>query len=165
MVSPNPSAVDILIAQTPIPDFMKKLKHKHIGPEDLVAGQYYLRFNGSLVRRIDAIKGDMIHCWDSGGAVSFKLENFLKLHPVLAPPGMVPKADSFDEEFTIQEEADALVASAFVMTSSGRFTQRLMIEVAEKLAHMMQLKCFDREQYNVEIRNSLKTYCRTWRQK
>jgi hypothetical protein len=59
MAKSNCEGIDVLISETPVPDFMKKLRR--IGREDLVAGGHYLRFDGSQVRRIEAIEGDRIH--------------------------------------------------------------------------------------------------------
>jgi hypothetical protein len=85
MEGPKYKAYDVLISQTRIPEHMKKLRL--IGVKDLVVGGHYLRFDGSLIRRIKAIEGDQIHAQDGWGVMVFEVEDFLKLHTAVAPPG------------------------------------------------------------------------------
>lgn len=83
--------IDMLVGGTRVPEFMKTFRR--IGADDLVVGGHYLRFDGSLVRRIDAIKGGRIHFRDVAGPGVFDVEYFLKLHTAVAPPGIELETD------------------------------------------------------------------------
>jgi len=95
-------AIDLLIAQTSVPAAMRKLKR--IAMEDLVVGGHYLRFDGSVVRRIDAIEKDQIHFQDGMGAGIFELEYFLKLHIAVATPGSQVVPEDGEEGFSDGDE-------------------------------------------------------------
>jgi len=109
MAKSNLNGIDMLIAETPVPDHMKKLKR--IGVEDLVVGAHYLRFDGSLIRRIDAIEGHKVHCQDGLGVMVFDVETFLKLHTALAPPGSKVEPDDDDSFMASLPRQSAVVES------------------------------------------------------
>lgn len=161
--------IDLLIEATPAPEAMQE--SKRIGEEDLIVGRHYLRFEGGIVRRIDAIKGDLIHFRDTDGTGCFKKDYFLKLHTAFAPPGTtLPFQGSCDGEITLRHEAEALAAFAFdcaFIESWGRMTDnamwRSMVDASERLSQMLELKQTDSDQYEAKIRECHEKYCRTWR--
>lgn len=165
----NYEAIDLLIAVTAVSETIQE--SKCIGEGDLVVAGHYLRFDGSVVRRIDAIDGDVNHFMDYDATGRFNKEYFLKLHTALAPPGTtLPFQGSCGEEITLRNEAEALAAFAFAgafIESGGRMTDdamwRSMVEASERLAHMLKLKQSDPGQYKTKIRDYHERYCRAWR--
>ena len=164
-----------------------------IGARDLIVGGRYLHRNGSFIRQIDKIEGQMVRYHDQDGPGECGKGLFVRVCPTVATPEDEARtAESVrrmarlcdKREFTIRDEANALTACAFrngfledlhagkpseLLTQPGlsrisdEEMRKLMIQASAKLEELLRLKCETPAKYEEWVRDYNRKYCHSWK--